>query len=184
VLAYIAIYTAVTALSLPAASIATLAGGFLFGIVLGTVWTVIGATIGAVAVFLAARSAFGALLRPKENSGLGRLEAGFRRDAFSYLMFLRLVPVFPFWLVNLAAGFFGVSLGTYTLTTFIGIIPGTAVFAAVGNGLGMVLEKGESPDLGVIFTAPILLPMLALAALSLVPIFYRRWKAKRAVVGQ
>lgn len=177
-LAYIALYTAVTALSLPAAAIVTLAGGFLFGIVLGTLWTVIGATLGAVIVFLAARSAFGALLRNKAGSRLARLEAGFKRDAFSYLMFLRLVPVFPFWLVNLAAAFLGVDLRVYTIATLIGIIPGTAVFAAVGAGLGTVLEKGDKPDLSIIFSAPILLPILALAALSLVPILYRRYKER------
>lgn len=178
-LAYIALYATVTALSLPAAAIVTLAGGCLFGTILGTVWTVIGATVGAIAVFLAARSAFGALLRTKAGSRLARLEEGFKRNAFSYLLFLRLVPVFPFWLVNLAAAFLGVNLRTYAIATFVGIIPGTAVFAAVGAGLGTLLERGEKPDLGVIFSPPILLPILALSVLSLAPIVYRRFKERR-----
>jgi uncharacterized membrane protein YdjX (TVP38/TMEM64 family) len=151
----------------------------LFGAVLGTSLTVLGATAGAVAVFLAARSAFGDVLRARADSFVGRLEAGFRRDAFSYLLFLRLVPAFPFWLVNIAPAVFKVPLRTFAITTFLGIIPGTAVYCSVGAGLGSVLDRNEAPDLGLVFEPRVLLPLLALAALALVPMLYGRWKARR-----
>jgi len=178
-LLYVATYAALVAFSLPLASLATLLGGWLFGAVMGTTLTVLGATVGAIAVFLAARSALGDLLRARADSFLGRMEAGFRRNALSYLLFLRLVPVFPFWLVNIAPAVFKVPLRTYALTTFLGIIPGTAVYCSVGAGLGGVLDRNETPDLKLVFEPQILLPLLALAGLSLVPMLYGRWKASR-----
>ncbi|MCW5746989.1 MAG: TVP38/TMEM64 family protein [Alphaproteobacteria bacterium] len=178
-LAYMLAYAVLVAFSLPLASLATLLGGLLFGTVLGSTLTVLGATSGAIAVFLAARSAFGDILRARADSFLGRMEAGFRRDAFSYLLFLRLVPVFPFWLVNIAPAVFKVPLRTYALTTFLGIIPGTAVYCSVGAGLGGVLDRSAAPDPGLVFEPQVLLPLLALAALSLVPMLYNRWKARR-----
>ncbi|HJQ56213.1 MAG TPA: VTT domain-containing protein [Vineibacter sp.] len=178
-LAYLVAYAVLVAFSLPLAALVTLVGGLLFGAVLGTTLTVIGATTGAVAVFLAARSAFGDVLRSRADSFLGRLEAGFQRDAFSYLLFLRLVPAFPFWLVNIAPAIFKVKLRTFAITTFLGIIPGTAVFCSVGAGLGSVLDRNEAPNLGLVFEPRILLPLLALAALALVPVLYGRWKARR-----
>ncbi|HKU99855.1 MAG TPA: TVP38/TMEM64 family protein [Vineibacter sp.] len=179
VLLYVATYTVLVAFSLPLASLATLLGGWLFGAVTGTTLTVLGATMGAIAVFLAARSALGDLLRARADSFLGRMEAGFRRNAMSYLLFLRLVPVFPFWLVNIAPAVFKVPLRTYALTTFLGIIPGTAVYCSVGAGLGGVLDRNETPDLKLVFEPQILLPLLALAGLSLVPMLYDRWKTSR-----
>ena len=94
----------------------------------------------------------------------------------SYLLFLRLVPVFPFWLVNLVPAFLGVPLRTYALGTLIGIVPGSAVYCSVGNGLGAVFDAGGRPDLGIIFKPEILGPIVALAALSLVPILYKKFK--------
>lgn len=178
-LAYVLAYAVLVAFSLPLATLATLAGGLLFGAVLGTVLTVLGATIGAIAVFLAARSALGDVLRARADSFLGRMEAGFRRNAVSYLLVLRLVPVFPFWLVNIAPAIFKVPLRTYAITTFLGIIPGTAVYCSVGAGLGGVFDRNQAPDLKVIFEPQVLLPILALAALSLVPMLYGQWKARR-----
>ncbi|TWT15696.1 TVP38/TMEM64 family protein [Reyranella sp. CPCC 100927] len=178
-LLYVVLYAALVAFSLPLASLATLVGGWLFGAVTGTGLTVLGATSGAIAVFLAARSAAGDLLRARADSFLGRMESGFRRNAASYLVFLRLVPVFPFWLVNIASAIFKVPLRTYALTTFVGIIPGTAVYCSVGAGLGGVLDRNETPDLKLVFEPQILLPLLALACLSLVPMLYDRWKTSR-----
>jgi uncharacterized membrane protein YdjX (TVP38/TMEM64 family) len=106
------------------------------------------------------------------------MEAGFRRDAFSYLLVLRLVPIFPFFLVNLVPAFLDVPLRIYVLATAIGIIPATFVFASVGSGLGAVFDEGRTPDLGLIFTAPILLPILGLAVLALIPVVYRRLKGE------
>jgi uncharacterized membrane protein YdjX (TVP38/TMEM64 family) len=137
---------------------------------------VIAATIGATLLFLAARTALGDVLRAKAGPGLRKLEDGFKRDALSYLLVLRLVPAFPFFLVNLAPAFLGVSLRTYLIGTFFGIMPGTFVFASVGAGLGAVFDRGERPDLSIILSPPVLLPLLALAALALVPVIWNRFK--------
>lgn len=174
VLAFIGIYALAAALSVPGATILTIAGGFLFGIMAGAVYAVIGATIGASILFLAARSAFGASLRSRADGFVQKLAAGFERNALGYLLFLRLVPVFPFWLVNLVPAFLGVSLRIFVVGTFFGIIPGTLVFASIGAGLGELLDRGEAPDLRVIFAPRILLPLLGLALLALVPAAYDR----------
>lgn len=181
-LLYIAAYTVVVTLSLPGAAAMTVGAGFLFGVWLGTVCVVIGATLGATAVFLVARTALGDFLRDKlrEKGGarVRRMEEGFRENAFNYLLFVRLIPIFPFWLVNLVPAFLGVPLGTYVLATFVGIIPGSLVYASVGNGLGAVFDAGETPDLGIIFRPDILLPIAGLAFLALLPIAYRKFRAR------
>ena len=179
--AYAACYALMAAFSIPGGALATMVGGYLFGLWLGVAASVIGATIGAVAVFLAARTALGDYLRAKAGPGLKRMEDGFRRNAFSYLLALRMVPIFPFWLVNLVPAFCGVSLRTYTLATLIGIIPGSFVFVSVGNGLGALLDRGEPPDLKIIFQWDILLPILGLAVLALVPVVLRRLQQRRAL---
>src|SRR4029077_7185111 len=127
-------YALVCAFSLPVAVIITPVGGFLFGLWWGALLSVIGATIGSVAVFLAARTAFYDLFHARAGASLARLEEGFRRDSFSYLLFLRLVPVFSFWLVNIVPALLGMRVGPYALATLIGIIPGSIVFASVGAG--------------------------------------------------
>ena len=144
------------------------------------VLVVFAATLGAVAVFLVARYALADFFRAKMGGAGERMEACFRENALSYLLFLRLVPVFPFWFVNLVPAFLGVSLRTYAIGTFVGIIPGSAVFCSVGNGLGAVFDAGGTPDLGVIFQPKILGPIIALAILSLVPIVYRWIKSSEA----
>jgi uncharacterized membrane protein YdjX (TVP38/TMEM64 family) len=143
-LAYIALYAGSVALSLPGGAVLTLAGGFLFGWFLGGVAAIVAATIGAVIVFLIAKSALGEVLAARAGPWLGRLRQGFQEDAFNYLMFLRLVPVFPFWLVNLAPGLLGVGLGTYTLATAIGIIPGTLAYSVAGRGLDSLIEAQQA----------------------------------------
>jgi uncharacterized membrane protein YdjX (TVP38/TMEM64 family) len=107
------------------------------------------------------------------------MEAGFRENALSYLLVLRLIPLFPFWLVNLVPAFLGVALGTYVFGTFVGIIPGSLVFASVGNGLGAVFDAGGTPDLGIIFEPAILGPILALSLLALLPVAYKRLTGKK-----
>lgn len=178
-LIYIGAYAAMVAFSLPGALAATLTGGFLFGTLLGGMVTVLAATIGATILFMAARTAFGDLLRAKAGSAIRRMEDGFRENAFSYLLVLRLVPLFPFFLVNLAPAFLGVKLRTFIAATFIGIIPGTFVFASLGNGLGAIFDAGRTPDLGLIEEPQVILPLLALAALALVPVLYRRLRRSR-----
>lgn len=173
VAAFLAAYVAIVALSLPGGTVATLTGGFLFGLFPGVFYNVIGATVGAVLIFLAARSGFGAKLSEKLQSGDGkvaRLIAGLRQNEWSVLLLMRIVPAVPFFLANLIPAFTGTRLSVYAATTFLGIIPGAFVFTSVGSGLGDVFAAGEVPDLGVIFTPSILLPILGLAALAGLPI--------------
>ncbi|WP_029009131.1 TVP38/TMEM64 family protein [Azospirillum halopraeferens] len=173
-LAYVAVYTLAVAFSVPGATVLTLAGGLLFGVWAATALAVTGATLGAVAVFLAARTAAGGFLRHRAAPWTARLEAGFREHAFSYTLFLRLVPLFPFWLVNLIPAVLGVPLRTYAPATLIGIVPGALVYASVGNGLGAVLDAGGRPDPALMMEPAILLPLLGLAVLALVPVLVRR----------
>jgi uncharacterized membrane protein YdjX (TVP38/TMEM64 family) len=168
------IYALAVAFSIPGALVLTLSGGFLFGTLLGGTSTVIGATVGSVVIFLAARTAFADVLRRRAGPGVTRIEEGVRRDAFSYLLLLRLLPIFPFWLVNLAAGLIHIPLRTYVAATALGVIPGTFIYSALGAGLGSLFDRAEAPDLRVIFEPQILLPLFGLAALSLIPVFLRR----------
>jgi uncharacterized membrane protein YdjX (TVP38/TMEM64 family) len=174
-LLYIAVYGALVALSVPGAAIMTIAGGFLFGTWLGALSAIIGGTLGATAVFLAARAGLGGLAQ-RAGRLVARLEAGFRADAFNYLLVLRLVPIFPFWLVNLVPALVGVRLPTFVLATFLGIIPGTFVYASLGNGLGSVVEE---PDLAIVLKPSVLVPIIGLALLALIPVVYKRWRYKR-----
>ena len=172
VLGFVAVYIGIVALSLPGGTVATLAGGFLFGLFPGVLFNVTGATIGAVAIFLAARSGFGDRFAAKLQSGGGaaaRLMAGIKENEWSVLFLMRLLPAVPFFLANLIPAFTGTRLSTYAVTTFLGIIPAALVFTSVGAGLGEVFARGETPDLGILFTPPILLPILGLAALSALP---------------
>jgi uncharacterized membrane protein YdjX (TVP38/TMEM64 family) len=177
-LAFMAVYAAVVALSVPGGAILTIAGGFLLGILPATLYVLVGATIGATIVFLIARTALGDALRARAGPRIRRMEEGFRQDALSYLLVLRLIPIFPFWLVNIVPAFLGVPVRTYVLGTFVGIIPGSFVYASVGNGLGAVFDAGGTPDLGVIFEPAILLPIVGLAVLALLPVAYRKLKAR------
>jgi uncharacterized membrane protein YdjX (TVP38/TMEM64 family) len=173
-LAYVAAYVAAVGFSLPGAVFLTLAGGFLFGAALGTLLTVTGATIGATLVFLFAKAIFGANALDRFGAPAARLADGIRRNAASYLLVLRLVPLFPFFLVNLVPAFVGVTLPVYVATTFFGIIPGTAVFSLAGAGLGAVLDQGGALTPGAILTPEIVAGLLGLAALSLAAIPLRK----------
>ena len=174
ILIYAGVYIAVVAFSLPGGGVMTITGGFLFGAFIGASTTVFAATIGATLLFLAARTALGDILRAKAGPAIRRMEDGFRENELSYMFVLRLVPLFPFFLVNLAPAFLGVSLRSYVIATFFGIIPGTFVFTLVGNGLGAVFDAGGTPDFGIIFKPEILFPILGLALLALIPVAYKR----------
>ena len=177
VLTFILGYAGFVALSVPGAALFTIAGGFLFGPWLGGTYAVIGATLGATVVFLAAR--FGlARLVAAAGPTIRTFETGFRNNALSYLLVLRLVPIFPFWLVNLVAGAVGLPLSVYLLGTFFGIIPVTFIYASLGNGFGTLVEEGHPPDLSILFRPGLLLPILGLAALALLPVVYKRWRGR------
>jgi len=179
VLAFISLYALVVAFSLPGATVMTISGGFLFGQWFGTAWNVTGATIGATLLFLAARTALGDFLHRKAGPWLQKLEAGFRENALSYLLFMRLVPAFPFFVVNLVPAFLGVRLRTFVVATFFGIIPGGFVYTSVGAGLGSVFDSGEEFSVSGILTPEIVTAMVGLALLALLPVAYRMWQAKR-----
>jgi len=176
---YALAYAVAVALSFPGAVILTLTGGFLFGAVFGTLLTVLGATIGATLVFLFARTIFGENALDRFGAPAQRLAEGIRRNAGSYLLVLRLVPLFPFFLVNLVPAFVGVRLPVYVLTTFFGIMPGTAVFSLAGAGLGSILDAGGTLDLGSILTPQMIGALLGLAALSLAAIPLKNRFAQR-----
>ena len=176
VIAFTVAYTVLTAFSVPVGLWLTLLGGFMFGTIAGGLLSLSGATVGATVIFLAARYAFGDFLKNKAGAGIAKMEAGFRDNELTYMFVLRLVPLFPFWLVNLVPAFLNVSTRTYMLGTFFGMIPGAMVYASVGNGLGAVFETGAEPDLGIIFSPEILTPIIGLAVLSMIPIFYKKIK--------
>lgn len=171
------LYALIVALSLPFASFLTLTAGFLFGFIWGALIVAIGATTGATAIFLIARSSAGAILREKAGKLYQKIGNEMRENAVSYLLFLRLVPLFPFFLVNIVPAFFDVKTRTYIWTTFIGILPGTMIYVNVGRSLGSVENPGDlvSPDL-IISVA-----LLGVAALT--PILYKKWKGKNHVAG-
>lgn len=173
---FLAAYITIVAFSLPGATIATLAGGFLFGVFPGAFYNVTAATIGAAAIFLAARAGAGERLSARLDASEGkvrRLREGLRENELSVLFLLRLVPAVPFFVANLLPALVGVSLSRFVFTTFFGIIPGAIVYTSVGAGLGEVFARGGTPDLGILFEPRILLPLLALCALAALPIVVR-----------
>ena len=179
VLTYMAVYAVAVALSLPGGAVLSITGGFLFGAVWGTVYIVISATLGATALFLIARTTLGDSLRTKAGPWLQKMEAGFQENAMNYLLVLRLVPLFPFFVVNLVPAFLGVSLSTYVVGTLVGIIPGTFVYATVGAGLGSIFEAGGEFS-AEILTPQIRLALIGLAVLALIPVVYKKIKARTA----
>ena len=171
---FVLTYIVVTSLSLPGAAILTLAGGFLFGSLWATVFVNIGATTGATLAFLAARYLLRDWVEQKFGNTLGPIQAGFSKNAFNYLITLRLIPLFPFFLVNMVSGLTRVSIGTYVAATALGIIPGSFVFAYAGRQLGSInsLQEIASPNVLLAFTL--------LGLLALVPILYKRISTKTA----
>jgi uncharacterized membrane protein YdjX (TVP38/TMEM64 family) len=172
---YIAIYTLSVALSVPGVSILTIAGGLLFGQWFGSVYVVFGATLGAIAVFLIAKTAFGDTLRQRMGPAMRKMEVGFQENALSYLLVLRLIPLFPFFLVNIVPAFLGVELRTYAIGTFIGIIPGSFVFATVGAGLASIFDQNGEFSVTAILTPEITIALVGLAVLALLPIAYKKF---------
>ena len=179
VLVFMAAYIAIVAFSLPGATIATLTGGFLFATFPGTLINVTAATIGAIAIFVAARAGFGERLAARMESAEGavkRMKDGIDDNQWSVLFLMRLVPAVPFFVANLVPALVGVPLSRFAITTFFGIIPGGIVYTSVGAGLGEVFARGETPDLGIIFEPHILFPILGLAALAALPLVLKLFR--------
>ena len=177
-LAFIALYAVAVTLSLPIGLWLGLISGLLFGTVPGGIFTAIGANLGAMAVFLVARGLLAPLLRPRLQKKIDWLRPGLERDGVYYLLALRLMPVFPFWLVNLAPAVVGMRLGPYALATVLGMIPTAFVLSTVGAGLRATLGSRAAPDPAQLLSPDILLPLLALAVLSLVPALWRQWQTR------
>ena len=178
-LIFMAVYIVTVALSLPGATVLSIAGGFLFGAVWGTVVVVISATLGGTVLFVIAKTTFGDALRDRAGAWLRTLEAGFREHALSYLIVLRLVPLFPFFVVNLVPAFLGVPLSTFVLGTFVGIIPGSFVYTSVGAGLGSLFDAGETFSVTGVLTPQIVTALVGLAMLALVPVVYKKLMTRR-----
>jgi len=175
---YLLLYIVVVALSLPGGLLMTVSGGFLFGAVWGGGLAVVGATLGATALFVIAKTSLGDLLLAKAGDSIKAMQQGFAEDAFNYLLVLRLVPLFPFFLVNLAPAFLGVPLRSYLLATLIGISPATFVFAMAGSGLGAVFDQGGTFSAASILTPQMIAALTGLALLALVPVLYKKFKSK------
>ncbi len=174
--AFIGIYAFAVAMSLPVGLWLSLLGGLLFGIWLGGVLTVVGASLGAVGLFLLARGLLAPFFDAKFGRRISKLRPGLERDGFGYLLALRLMPVFPFWLVNLAPALIGMRLVPYAAATVLGMIPTSFVLSAVGAGLAATLATGAAPSPAMLLKSEILLPLLALAALAVLPAVWRQWQ--------
>ena len=170
---FIAAYVGIVAFSLPGATIATLTGGFLFGLFPGAFYNVLGATLGAAAIFTVVRLGMGEALKARIDASDGavrRISDGIRDNEVPMLLTMRLMPAIPFFIANLIPAFLGVATWRFVWTTFVGILPGGVVYTWVGSGLGEVFARGETPNLGILFEPQILAPILALVALSLAPV--------------
>jgi uncharacterized membrane protein YdjX (TVP38/TMEM64 family) len=194
ILAYTAIYVATVAFSLPGAAFLTVAGGFLFGLLAGTAAAIVGATVGATLIFLVARTALGEPLLRRASPRASQLAKDFREDAFSYLLFLRLVPAFPFFLVNLVPAFAGVRLGPFIAATALGVIPAAVAFALAGTGLDSVITAQKDTyyqcvasgshscrmafDAGDVLTPRMVIALVALGLLALAPVVVKHLRAR------
>lgn len=172
--AYVLAYAAAVALSFPGATVLTVAGGIMFGWLLGGALAVLAATLGAVGIFLIATTSVGDALASRAGPRLSRAREGFRENAFGYLLFLRLAPLFPFWLVNLAAALVGMRLATYVAATAIGIVPATFAYAYFGEGLGTAIA-GD----GDVLSPKLFAGLAVLAFAALLPILLKRWSQGR-----
>ncbi len=177
VVIFVLIYVVAVTFSIPGAVWLSIAGGFIFSAGPATVFIVLSATVGATLVFLLARYVLGDMLRQKAGGAIERMRAGFQENALSYMLVLRLVPLFPFFIVNLVPAFLNVPLRIYVTGTALGIIPGSFVYAWVGSGVGAVFDAGGDVDPGAVLLQPnVIGPLLGLAALALIPVAYKKFR--------
>ncbi len=184
VLCFMSAYVAIVAFSLPGATVATLTGGFLFGVFPGALFNVTAATIGATGIFLAARWGMGDRMAAKMETSEGRvkrIKQAIRENELSVLFLIRLVPAVPFFVANIIPALVGVSLARFVFTTFFGIIPGGVVYTWVGAGLGEVFARAARPDLGIIFEPHVLGPILGLCALAALPILLKHVRHRKEI---
>ncbi len=170
-------YTLTVALSLPIASLLTLAGGALLGWT-GAAVIICAATIGGTIVFIAAQTVLNDFFVKRTTGLMAKLEAGFQKNAFTYVLALRLIPAAPFWVVNIIPALLGMRLNQFVLATFIGITPGTLIYVWVARSFDTLLSRGQNPDLSVLSDPSVIVPLLILALLSFIPIFWKLLKAR------
>jgi len=176
---YLAIYIGSVAVSLPGALILSLTGGFLFGPLGGGFAAVTGATGGSTVIYLVFRTAFGDVLRRKPDAFLARVAEGLRKDAFNYLLTLRLIPAFPLLIVNVAAGVANIPVRTFVLASVLGMIPSSFIYAGIGAGLGHLFAKGGPVTLETLFSPRIYLPIVGMGVLAFLPPLWRHWRKRR-----
>lgn len=181
--AYVVVYALATLFMIPGALWITIAGGFMFGLAGGTPATIIGATLGASMLFLAARTSIGAALRDRAGPFMKKMESGFNENPFSYMFALRLLPVVPFPVANIAPALLGAKFREYVITTAVGIIPGVLAYTWLGAGLGATFAAGEDPNLGLI--AKNMVPALAaLGIVSLIPVAYKKITGRKTTAAE
>ncbi|MCQ0091106.1 TVP38/TMEM64 family protein [Roseovarius sp. M141] len=181
---FIGVYVLIVAFSLPGAAVASVTGGFLFGIAWGTTFNVVAASLGAIAIFQAARMGLGQSLAAKMEASDGtlkRIKDGLNENEISVLFLLRLVPAVPFFVANLLPALVGVKFRNFVLTTVLGIIPGALVFTWIGVGLGEVFDRGGSPDLSLLWEPQVIGPLLGLSALAALPIVLKAFRQKKGI---
>lgn len=176
---YLAVYIGSVAISLPGALILSLTGGFLFGPIGGGFAAVTGASGGSTITYLVFRTAFGDALRRKPGAFLTRVEEGFKGDAFSYLLTLRLIPAFPLLVVNVAAGLMNIRARTFVLASVVGMIPSSFVYAGIGAGLGHIFARGGPVTLETLLSPRVYLPIIGMGVLAFLPPLWRHWRKGR-----
>lgn len=177
VIIFIISYTTLVTFALPGSPIASLTGGFLFGLAFGTFLNVTAAATGATLIFLAAKNGFGNKLTQRIDASEGsirKIRDGIKRDEISYLLLIRLIPIIPFAVANLVPALFGVSLRNFFFTTYIGIIPGGLVFTWLGSGLSDIFKQNQEPNFSIIFEIYVIGPILCLCLLSFLPIILKK----------
>ena len=177
VIIFIISYITLVTFALPGSPIASLTGGFLFGLAFGTFLNVTAAATGATLIFLAAKNGFGNKLTQRIDASEGsirKIRDGIKRDEISYLFLIRLIPIIPFAVANLVPALFGVSLRNFFFTTYVGIIPGGLVFTWLGSGLSEVFKQNKEPNFSIIFEIYVIGPILCLCLLSFLPIILKK----------
>lgn len=175
-ISFILFYILMVAISIPVASFLMLVAGFLFGIIWGFLYVLIGICVGTTLLFLIERLILRTWDFQEHSAWMKKIKRGVKKNAFSYLLSLRLIPFFPFWVTNLAPALLNIPLRTFMLTTFIGMIPKAFINVSLGNGLGYIFDAGKVPTLQTLYTPEIFLPLLGLAILALLPVFLKLFK--------
>lgn len=177
---FIIVYFITISLSIPGATLLTITSGLLFGPVAGTIYTNIGATLGAVVIFLISRYLIGERVQQKYRERFRKFNEELDRNGPNYLLTLRFIPLFPFFLVNLFGGLSRIRLRTFAWTTSLGILPGSFVYAYAGHNLGMVISPSDA------VTPEVISAFVLLGIFALIPVIYRKikkWRADKNQIG-